>query len=155
MFRSSTAHIDSYYAATSREQQTPRPDLTESKRVDVCVVGAGAVGGYVGAHAAQAGVDTVLVENLDARVADLVVEHARAWGADLIAAIEANNHNDGAGRLTAGEEALIVRSTGAIRTLEDLAAVVVRADGRAVVRVGDVATWGQDRMWIIEDALAK
>ena len=60
--------------------------------------------------------------------------------ADLIAAIEANNHNDGAGRLTAGEEALIVRSTGAIRTLEDLAAVVVRADGGAVVRVGDVAT---------------
>jgi len=28
----------------------------------VCVVGAGAVGGYVGAHAAQAGVDTVLVD---------------------------------------------------------------------------------------------
>ena len=60
--------------------------------------------------------------------------------ADLIAAIEANNHNDGAGRLTAGEEALIVRSTGAIRTLDDLAAVVVRANGGAVVRVGDVAT---------------
>lgn len=60
--------------------------------------------------------------------------------ADLTAAIEGNNHNDGAGRLTAGEEALIVRSTGAIRTLEDLAALVVRADGGAVVRVGDVAT---------------
>lgn len=60
--------------------------------------------------------------------------------ADLTAAIEGNNHNDGAGRLTAGEEALIVRSTGAIRTLEDLAAVVVRAEGGAVVRVGDVAT---------------
>ncbi len=60
--------------------------------------------------------------------------------ADLTAAIEVNNHNDGAGRLTAGEEALIVRSTGAIRTLEDLAAVVVRAEGGAVVRVGDVAT---------------
>ena len=60
--------------------------------------------------------------------------------ADLVAAVEANNHNDGAGRLSAGEEALIVRSTGAIRTLEDLAAVVVRADGGTVVRVGDVAT---------------
>lgn len=60
--------------------------------------------------------------------------------ADLIAAIEASNHNDGAGRLTAGEEALIVRSTGAIRTLEDLAAVVVRTNGGTVVRVGDVAT---------------
>ena len=60
--------------------------------------------------------------------------------ADLTAAIEGNNHNDGAGRLTAGETALIVRSTGAIRTLEDLAAVVVRAEGGTVVRVGDVAT---------------
>ena len=35
---------------------------------------------------AQSGVpvDAVLIENLDARVADLVVEHAQAWGADLI-----------------------------------------------------------------------
>lgn len=59
--------------------------------------------------------------------------------ADLVAAIEASNRNDGAGRLTSGEESLIVRSTGAIRTLGDLAAVVVRSDGGAVVRVGDVA----------------
>ncbi len=29
-------------------------------------------------------VDTVLIENLNARVAQLVVEHASAWGADLI-----------------------------------------------------------------------
>ncbi|QIQ85598.1 CusA/CzcA family heavy metal efflux RND transporter [Erythrobacter sp.] len=59
--------------------------------------------------------------------------------ADLAAAIEASNRNDGAGRLTSGEESLIVRSTGAIRTLDDLAAVVVRSQGGAVVRVGDVA----------------
>ena len=59
--------------------------------------------------------------------------------ADLAAAIEASNRNDGAGRLTSGEEALIVRATGAIRSLDDLAAVVVRAEGGAVVRVGDVA----------------
>ncbi|OBV12236.1 efflux RND transporter permease subunit [Erythrobacter dokdonensis] len=59
--------------------------------------------------------------------------------ADLSAAIEANNRNDGAGRLTSGEEALIVRATGAIRNLDDLAAVVVRSAGGAVVRVGDVA----------------
>ena len=34
---------------------------------------------------AQSGVpvDTVLIENLDARVADLVVEHAQAWGVVL------------------------------------------------------------------------
>ena len=59
--------------------------------------------------------------------------------ADLAAAIEASNRNDGAGRLTSGEEALIVRATGAIRSLDDLAAVVVRAEDGAVVRVGDVA----------------
>jgi len=59
--------------------------------------------------------------------------------ADLAAAIEASNRNDGAGRLRSGEEALIVRATGAIRSLDDLAAVVVRASGGAVVRVGDVA----------------
>jgi cobalt-zinc-cadmium resistance protein CzcA len=59
--------------------------------------------------------------------------------ADLVAAIEASNRNDGAGRLRSGEEALIVRATGAIRSLDDLAAVVVRASGGAVVRVGDVA----------------
>lgn len=59
--------------------------------------------------------------------------------ADLADAIEMSNRNDGAGRLTNGEESLIVRSTGAISTLEDLAAVVVRADNGAIVRVGDVA----------------
>ena len=59
--------------------------------------------------------------------------------ADLADAIEMSNRNDGAGRLTNGEESLIVRSTGAISTLEDLAAVVVRADNGAIVRVADVA----------------
>ncbi|MCB2073706.1 MAG: efflux RND transporter permease subunit [Novosphingobium sp.] len=62
--------------------------------------------------------------------------------ADLAEAIGLSNRNDGAGRLTSGEEALIVRSTGAIRTLEDLAAVVVRADSGRVVQVGDVAQVG-------------
>lgn len=60
--------------------------------------------------------------------------------ADLAAAIESGNRNDGAGRIVTGEEALIVRSTGAIRTLEDLASVVVKNANGAVVRVGDVAT---------------
>ena len=59
---------------------------------------------------------------------------------DLGDAIEMSNRNDGAGRLTSGEESLIVRSTGAIRTLEDLAAVVVKSGNGAVVRVGDVAS---------------
>lgn len=58
---------------------------------------------------------------------------------DLATAIAGANRNDGAGRLVTGEEALIVRSTGAIRSLEDLSAVVVRAAGGKVMRVGDVA----------------
>ncbi len=57
----------------------------------------------------------------------------------LEGALMAGNRNDGAGRLASGEEALIVRAEGAIRTLDDVAATVLRsADGR-VVRVGDVA----------------
>jgi len=59
--------------------------------------------------------------------------------ADLADAIEASNRNDGAGRLTSGDEALIVRATGAIRSLDDLAAVVVRMADGSVLRVGDVA----------------
>lgn len=58
---------------------------------------------------------------------------------DLVGAIDASNRNDGAGRLVSGEEALIVRATGAIRNLEDLAAVVVRTTNGKIVRLGDVA----------------
>ncbi|RIV90222.1 efflux RND transporter permease subunit [Aurantiacibacter xanthus] len=59
--------------------------------------------------------------------------------ADLAAAIDADNRNDGAGRLTTGEEALIVRSTGAIRTLDDLANTVVRTGAGGAIRIGDIA----------------
>jgi cobalt-zinc-cadmium resistance protein CzcA len=59
--------------------------------------------------------------------------------ADLTAAITANNRNDGAGRLSAGEEVLLVRSQGAIKTLEDLGAIVVGGDPRQPVRVADIA----------------
>ncbi len=58
---------------------------------------------------------------------------------DLATAINADNRNDGAGRLASGEEALIVRAAGAITTLDDLAAVVVKSTGGSVLRVGDVA----------------
>ena len=62
--------------------------------------------------------------------------------ADLTAAIEAANRNDGAGRISVGEEALIVRSIGAIQTPEDLAGVVLATRDNAVIRVGDVARTG-------------
>lgn len=58
---------------------------------------------------------------------------------DLAAAINAGNRNDGAGRLATGEEALIVRATGAIQGIGDLSAIVVKSAVTGVVRVGDVA----------------
>ena len=58
---------------------------------------------------------------------------------DLAAAIGASNRNDGAGRLNQGEQALIVREIGAVKTLADLEETVVDVpDGRAI-RIGDVA----------------
>lgn len=57
---------------------------------------------------------------------------------DLADAIARNNRNDGAGRLEAGEETLIVRAEGALRTAEDIAALVIRG-GAAPLRIGDVA----------------
>ncbi len=59
---------------------------------------------------------------------------------DLSAAIEASNRNDGAGRLSEGEKALVVRSEGAIRTPGDIEQIVLRMDGQRVLRVGDVAS---------------
>ncbi|MBY0341926.1 MAG: CusA/CzcA family heavy metal efflux RND transporter [Rhodocyclaceae bacterium] len=53
--------------------------------------------------------------------------------------LENNNRNDGAGRLSDGEEALLVRAEGAIRTLDDVRAIVVQNKNGNVVRVGDVA----------------
>ncbi|MFL9825399.1 efflux RND transporter permease subunit [Rhodoplanes sp. SY1] len=54
-------------------------------------------------------------------------------------AIEDNNRNDGAGRIRNGEEALLVRSEGRIRTLEDVRNTIVTVRGGSIVRVGDVA----------------
>jgi cobalt-zinc-cadmium resistance protein CzcA len=59
--------------------------------------------------------------------------------AELAAAIEAGNQNDGAGRLRDGEQALVVRATGALGGLEDIAAVVVARRGERVLRVADLA----------------
>ena len=58
---------------------------------------------------------------------------------DLQDAIAANNRNDGAGRLDEGEEVLLVRSEGAVRTLDDLGAIVVGGDAAEPVRVSDIA----------------
>ncbi|MGD9551120.1 MAG: efflux RND transporter permease subunit, partial [Burkholderiaceae bacterium] len=55
-------------------------------------------------------------------------------------ALAANNRNDGAGRLSSGEESLLVRSDGSIRSLDDVRAIAITQRGGNAVRVGDVAT---------------
>lgn len=69
---------------------------------------------------------------------DAMLAHGIDLGA-LRDALERNNRSDGAGRVTDGEEALLVRAEGRIRTLDDLRDVVVRADPTEIVRVADVA----------------
>ncbi|GHF13711.1 cation efflux system protein [Kordiimonas sediminis] len=59
---------------------------------------------------------------------------------DLIAALEANNQNDGAGRLNDGEEVLLVRTGGAIETLADVGDIIVKSHPVEPVLVRDVAT---------------
>ena len=58
---------------------------------------------------------------------------------ELRDAIEANNRNDGAGRLTEGEEVWLVRVEGAVKTLDELAGIVVKNVAGVPVRVADVA----------------
>ena len=58
---------------------------------------------------------------------------------DLIRLIEANNRNDGAGRVSEGEKALVVRAEGAIQTPGDLAEIVLKTVNGRVLRLGDVA----------------
>ncbi len=59
--------------------------------------------------------------------------------AQLKAAIETNNRNDGAGRLAEGDEVLLVRTEGNITSLDDLRAIVVKTNNGAPVRVGNLA----------------
>jgi cobalt-zinc-cadmium resistance protein CzcA len=60
--------------------------------------------------------------------------------ASLQSAVALNNRNDGAGRLSQGEEAIIVRSEGRINSMDDILNTVVKADAGLLVRVKDVAT---------------
>jgi cobalt-zinc-cadmium resistance protein CzcA len=59
--------------------------------------------------------------------------------ADLQRALETNNRNDGAGRLTEGDESLLVRIEGSIKDIDDIRAIVVADRNGVVTRVGDVA----------------
>lgn len=55
-------------------------------------------------------------------------------------AVMENNRNDGAGQLLDGEETLLVRSEGSIRTLDDLRRIVVKPHPVEPVTIDQVAT---------------
>jgi cobalt-zinc-cadmium resistance protein CzcA len=57
----------------------------------------------------------------------------------LIRTLQSNNRNDGAGRMTDGEEALIVRAEGRIKTLDDVGTIVVDVNNGIPITVADVA----------------
>ena len=59
--------------------------------------------------------------------------------AELVEALENNNRNDGAGRLTQGEESILVRSQGRVQTIADLERIVVAPSNLMPITVGDVA----------------
>ena len=72
-------------------------------------------------------VDTVLIENLDARVSQLVVEHARAWGADLI--VLGTHGRRGLARVLMGSDAEQIARTAPVPVL--LVRLPAGADGSA------------------------
>jgi len=73
-------------------------------------------------------------------VPDNAALNARGVSLDELArALEANNRNDGAGRLEEGEEVWLVRIEGAAKGLEDVAQIVVKSVDGVPVRVSDVA----------------
>jgi heavy metal efflux system protein len=79
-----------------------------------------------------------------ARAFEVVPDHtalaARGLSmAMLQQALLANNRNDGAGRLTDGDEALLVRAEGSIKTLDDVRNIVIASPKGNPIRVGDVS----------------
>jgi len=54
-------------------------------------------------------------------------------------ALESNNRNDGAGRLNAGDEALLVRTEGSIKNLQDVRNIVIASPANNPIRVSDIA----------------
>ena len=58
---------------------------------------------------------------------------------DLSQALESNNQNDGAGRLRRGEEALLVRSEGALDSIESIEQTPIRSQDGKLITLGMVA----------------
>ncbi|WP_122928242.1 CusA/CzcA family heavy metal efflux RND transporter [Sphingobium sp. LF-16] len=82
------------------------------------------------------------VRTFEVRPDPIALASASLSIADLQEAIERGNRNDGAGRLSQGEESLIVRAVGAIQSEADLQSMVIATRNGRIVRMGDVATVG-------------
>jgi len=79
-----------------------------------------------------------------ARSFEVVVDHtalaARKLSMEMLQqALETNNRNDGAGRLSDGDEALLVRAEGSLKNLQDVRNIVISSPGGKPVLVSDVA----------------
>ena len=79
-----------------------------------------------------------------ARAFEIVPDHTAlaARGLSMLQlqqALEANNRNDGAGRLSDGDEALLVRAEGSIKDLQDVRNIVIASPGNNPIRVSDIA----------------
>jgi len=62
--------------------------------------------------------------------------------ADLVSAIDSNNHNKGAGYIEKRGEQYLVRAPGQLRNLEDIRDVIIKNSAGVPVRVRDVAEVG-------------
>ncbi|AOR81038.1 MULTISPECIES: efflux RND transporter permease subunit [Sphingomonadales] len=82
------------------------------------------------------------VRTFEVRPDPLALAGAHLSVADIKTAIDSGNRNDGAGRLVTGEESLIVRAVGAIRSVADLQSLVITSRDGRIVRLGDVASVG-------------
>lgn len=69
---------------------------------------------------------------------NLLASHGLSF-AMLQQAIDTNNRNDGAGRISDGDEALLVRAEGSIQSLQDVRNIVIASPNGSPIRVSDVA----------------
>ena len=58
----------------------------------------------------------------------------------IIATLEANNQNDGAGRVSQGVESILVRSVGRLKSLQDIANLPITKKGDTVITISDIAS---------------
>jgi len=58
----------------------------------------------------------------------------------IFATLEANNQNDGAGRVSQGVESILVRSVGQLKTIDDISLLPITQKDGKVITIGEVAT---------------